>query len=121
MTVVCERCRTTNFERSSVCAGCGLGLRAIDPVVDGRNTAAPTLRIRRKWLTWKGGLLFLVVWALLVGEILLYGGRVPKTPEGWAALVFVGPIGYVALAGVLDWIFGSANTSAKVHDDRPAA
>ena len=76
---------------------------------------------QRKRLTWKGAFLFLAVWALLVVEILSYG-EVPETTEGWVVLVFLGPIGYIALAAFFDLTFGSAKkrkTNAK--NDRPVA
>jgi hypothetical protein len=121
MTVLCDRCGTTNLERSSVCAGCGLGLKATQSYIDGETPGAARLRPRRRCLTWKNGVLFIAVWALLVGEILLYGSRIPKTPEGWMALIFLGPVGYIALAGFLDWLFGSTSGKDKVQRDRRAA
>jgi ribosomal protein L37E len=122
MTVLCERCGTTNLERSSICAGCGLGLTTeVDSRRGDKTAAAARSSRKRKWLTWKGGLLFVVIWALLVGEIVLYGGRVPKTTEGWVALIFLGPIGYIALAALLDSIFGQTNRKSNVQDDQPVA
>jgi hypothetical protein len=48
---------------------------------------------------------------LVLGEIVLYGDQVPGTLEGWAALIVLGLVGCIALAAVLDWLFGN---------DRPA-
>jgi hypothetical protein len=85
-----------------------LGLKSTASIIGNR---PPNRRSGRKWLTWKRGLVFLAVWTLVLGEIVLYGDQVPGTLEGWAALIVLGLVGCIALAAVLDWLFGN---------DRPA-
>ncbi|MDR8320994.1 hypothetical protein FPK67_24520, partial [Acinetobacter baumannii] len=49
--------------------------------------------------------IFLAAWALLVVEIVTYAGKAPSSPQGWAALILLGPIVYVVLATCADTIF----------------
>ncbi|EXD72753.1 hypothetical protein J501_3990 [Acinetobacter baumannii 96512] len=38
-------------------------------------------------------------------EIVTYAGKAPSSPQGWAALILLGPIVYVVLATCADTIF----------------
>jgi hypothetical protein len=92
--VICETCGTENLDTSLRCVRCSRDL-----VAQYRATGS------RGIFSIKRAVFFLFVWLLLVGETIMYSGRVPNTAQGWVALLTLGPIAYVLFFGVFALLF----------------
>ncbi|WP_139285503.1 hypothetical protein, partial [Acinetobacter baumannii] len=83
----CARCGRQNFVDAHRCAHCGHHFFDGSDVVNLLDKAQ-----KRTWLRPRNIAIFLAAWALLVVEIVTYAGKAPSSPQGWAALILLGPI-----------------------------
>ena len=45
------------------------------------------------------------IWAFLVVAVIVEGGKIPETKNGWILLICLGPIAYVVLAAFTEGLF----------------
>jgi len=108
----CTRCGRQSFVDVHRCAHCSHQFFDGSDVVSLLGKAQ-----KRTCLKPRNVVIFLAAWALLAVEIVIYAGKEPSSPKGWAALILLGPIAYVVLAACADTIFRShAAKNQCCHD-----